>query len=91
MVAVPPSVITLTIPVVAPTGTIAVMDVSETTLKILALVLLNLTAVAPVKCVPVMVTLIPIDPLVGVKLLMVGAGTNTNVLTERLNVPPLPE
>ena len=33
---------------------------------------LKVTAVAPVRFVPVMVTLVPIGPLVGLKLVMVG-------------------
>ncbi len=38
----------------------------------LALTPLNATAVAPVKFVPLMVTLVPTDPLVGAKLVIVG-------------------
>jgi len=33
---------------------------------------LNVTAVAPVKAVPLIVTLVPAGPLVGVKLVIVG-------------------
>ena len=39
---------------------------------------LNATAVAPVKFVPLMVTLVPTGPLVGVKLVMVGGFTTVN-------------
>ena len=39
----------------------------------LALTPLNVTAVAPVKFVPLIVTLVPTGPLVGVKLVIVGA------------------
>ena len=39
---------------------------------------LNATAVAPVKFVPLMVTLLPTSPLVGVKLVMVGGFTTVN-------------
>ena len=53
----------------------------------LALVPLNLTAVAPVKFVPLMVTLIPTAPLVGVKLTIVGAGITVKVLA-LVAVPP---
>jgi hypothetical protein len=38
----------------------------------LALVPLNVTAVAPVKFVPVIVTLVPTGPVVGVKPVIVG-------------------
>src|SRR6202007_2827523 len=71
LVAVPPGVVTLIGPLVAPDGTVAVIVVAELTVK-LALVPLNRTAVAPVKLVPLMVTLVPTGPLVGVKLEMVG-------------------
>ena len=40
----------------------------------LAAVPLNRTAVAPVKFVPLIVTLVPTGPLVGVKLVIVGGG-----------------
>ena len=39
----------------------------------LALVPLNVTTVAPVKFAPLIVTLMPTGPLVGVKLVIVGA------------------
>jgi len=52
-VAVPPGVVTLIGPVVAPAGTVAVICVFESTVKVAALVVLNITAVAPKKPVPV--------------------------------------
>ena len=48
---------------------------------------LNLTAVAPVKFVPVIVTLVPVGPLVGVKLVMVGALALTVVAWRRFGAP----
>ena len=45
--------------------------VAEFTVKV-ALAPLNVTAVAPVKLVPLMVTLVPTGPLAGVKLVIVG-------------------
>src|SRR5437879_11659594 len=71
LVAVPPDVVTLMGPVVAPAGTVACITVAEFTVK-LALTPLNRTAVAVVKLVPLMVTLVPTDPLVGAKLVIVG-------------------
>jgi len=71
LVAVPPGVVTLNGPVVAPVGTVAWIAVSEVTVK-LALAPLNATVVAPVKFVPLIVTLVPTDPLVGAKLVIVG-------------------
>jgi acyl-CoA-binding protein len=67
-------------PEVAPVGTLTVIWVGELTTKPGAATLLKLTAVVPVKLVPVMTTLVPARPLVGVKLVMVGAGTVKLVL-----------
>jgi hypothetical protein len=41
---------------------------------------LKVTAVAPVKFVPLIVTLVPTDPVVGVKLPIVGEATFKNAL-----------
>src|SRR6202040_3918108 len=71
LVAVPPGVVTLSGPVVAPAGTVAWIAVAELTVKV-ALTPLNATAVAPVKFVPLIVTLAPTGPLVGAKLVIVG-------------------
>ena len=71
LVAVPAGVITLIGPVVAPAGTVAEIDVDELTVK-LAVTPLKRTADAPVKFVPLMVTLVPRPPLVGENSLMVG-------------------
>ena len=76
LVAVPPGVVTRTGPVVAPIGTVAWIAVSEVTLK-LALLPLNVTAVAPVKFVPLIITLAPTGPLAGVTLVIVGGGLFT--------------
>lgn len=59
-------------PVVAPTGTLAFTDVLLTMVKLLAGVPLKLTAVAPLKAVPVMVTVSPALPLVGVNAVREG-------------------
>ena len=56
-------------------------------MKLAALVPLNFTAVAPVKFVPVIVTLAPAGPLAGVKLVIVG-GTGTVKLLALVAVPP---
>ena len=53
----------------------------------LALTPLNLTAVAPVKVVPLIVTLVPTAPLVGVKPVIVGAGMTVK-LVALVAVPP---
>ena len=85
LLAVPPGVVTLIGPLVAPAGTVAVIAVAELTVK-LALVPLNSTAEAPVKLVPLMVTLVPTGPLPGVKLVIVG-GLITVKLLALLAVP----
>src|SRR5437773_3478413 len=79
LLAVPPEVVTLIGPLVAPAGTVTVIAVAELTVK-LALVPLNSTAVAPVKFVPLIVTVVPTDPLAGVTLVIVG-GLETVIAT----------
>jgi hypothetical protein len=54
----------------------------------LAALPLNATAVAPVKFVPLIVTLLPTAPLVGVKLVIVGALALTVKLLALVAVPP---
>ena len=66
------------LPVVEPFGTEAVIWVDEFTVK-LAAVPLNVTADAPVKPVPVMVTEVPQVPLSGVKLDTTGTETVVTV------------
>src|SRR5438876_353704 len=87
LVAVPPGVVTLSGPLVAPLGTVAAIVVAELTEK-LAFAPLNVTAVAPVKFVPVIVTMVPTGPLVGVKLVIVGALAVTVKLLELVAGPP---
>jgi hypothetical protein len=74
---VPPAVVTVTSTVPAPAGEVAVIWVAPLTVKELAAVLPNLTAVAPEKLVPAMVTLVPPvgGPVFGVTLVTVGAPT----------------
>ena len=74
---VPAGVVTEILPVVAPLGTTAVIDVADFTLIVGEAVPLNLTAVAPVKLVPVMVISFPTGPLVGVNDVTVGADAVT--------------
>ena len=54
----------------------------------LALTPLNRTAVAPVKLVPLIVTLVPTGPLVGVKLVIVGGPAVTVKALALVAVPP---
>jgi hypothetical protein len=68
---VPQGAVTLSEPVEAPPGTVAVICVSESTVK-LAAARLNATRVAPPKFVPVIVTVVPAGPLLGVKDLIPG-------------------
>ena len=72
----PPVVVTLTSTVPVPAGEVAVIEVAELTVKPVAGVAPNVTAVAPVKLVPVIVTEVPpVDgPDVGEIEVIVGAG-----------------
>jgi hypothetical protein len=86
LIAAPPCVVTLNRPVLAPAGTVARIAVADVTVK-LALAPLKLTAVTPVKFVPLIVTLVPAGPLVGVKPVIVG-GISTVKLPALIAVPP---
>jgi hypothetical protein len=72
LVAVPSGLMTEIGPVVAPAGTVAAIRVADLPLNV-ALMPLKLTAVVPVKRVPVIVTEVPTPALVGEKLVTVGA------------------
>jgi len=89
LVAVPPGVVTVTRPVVAPEGTVVFTEVAERTVKV-AEAPLNATAVAPERFVPVIVTLVPALPLVGESDEIVGAAVDpvTLKLVELVAVPP---
>jgi hypothetical protein len=67
--------VTSTMPTL-PAGEVAVICVSELTVKLVALVLPNFTELAPVNAVPVMVTDVPPEvlPEVGFSLVMEGGG-----------------
>jgi hypothetical protein len=56
--------------------------------NVVAFAPLNLTEVAPVRFVPVIVTEVPGGPLVGEKLVIVGAATVTVKLEALFVVPP---
>src|SRR5437773_1166365 len=71
LLATPPTV-TTTLPVVAPLGTDATMLVALQ-LVVVAVVPLNVTAPVVPKLVPVMVTAVPTGPVVGFRLVIVGA------------------
>jgi hypothetical protein len=84
----PAGVVTPIGPVVMPAGTKVVIWVAELTAKFVALTPLKVTAVVPLKFAPVMTTEVPVTPLVGVKLLMLGAGKVTTKLVVLVTVPP---
>jgi hypothetical protein len=73
LLAIPLAVVTLTLPVV-PAATTAVILVALTTVNEAAAVPPKLTAVAPVKLVPVIVTVCPVPAEVGLKDVIVGGG-----------------
>jgi hypothetical protein len=92
LVAVPPGVVTVILPVVAPVGTVAVICVAEFTWNVVAATLLNFTELVvklvppavPLKFVPVIVTDVPTGPNSGVNEVIVGAGTGVTVKTPEL-------
>jgi hypothetical protein len=74
LVAVLPATVTVILPVVAPAGTVVVMDVVVLAVAV-AVVPLNLTVLlagVALKFVPVIVTVVPVTPDVGVKEVIVG-------------------
>ena len=70
-VAVPPNVVTVTFPEL-PFGTTAVIEVGEFTVKLNVPVTPKPTLVTAIKFVPVIVTDVPVVPLVGVNDVIVG-------------------
>jgi hypothetical protein len=66
--------------------TTAVIWVAELTVKLWAATVPNLTAVAPVKLVPVMIIEVPVPPEVGVKPVITGGWIKVKLLLE-LPVP----
>ncbi len=85
-VAVPPGVTTETGPVVAPLGTEVEIWLASV-IENVAAVPLNFTLVAPLKFVPVSVTLVPTGPLVGETAVIAGAATLTVKLLADVAVP----
>jgi hypothetical protein len=59
----PTALVTVTVPVVAPAGTVAVTDVDELTVNVGALVPFTETEVTPDKAVPVIVKVLPMQAL----------------------------
>jgi hypothetical protein len=78
LVPVPAAVVTETLPATAPLGTDALICVADSTLND-ALTPPNVTLLAPLKFVPVIVTLLPVMPVVGVNELTVGATCGVTV------------
>jgi hypothetical protein len=81
LVAVPSSVMTVMRPVLAPKGTVEVMAPELLTVNVVP-VPLNLTSVAPMKFVPVIVTPVPAAPIAGAKEVMVGVTVKRVVVTK---------
>ena len=72
LVALPAGVTTPILPVFAPAGTVALMWVSEYTMKLVAATPPKVTLVASLKFCPAINTLLPSGPNLGEKLLMDG-------------------
>ena len=88
LVAVPPGVVTEIVPVVAPVGTVAVTEVAVLVENVAAKPL-NLTAVTPVRLVPVMVTLCPTCPVVGENDVIVGTPATVKAKALVAGPPPV--
>ena len=71
-------------------GTVALMEVSDRMLKLAALIPLNRTAVTSVKLTPLMVTLVPAEPLAGEKSVIAGIGGRTSLTAVAASSMPLP-
>jgi len=92
LVPVPAGVVTAIGPVVAPLGTVAVICVAAFTVKVVAATPPKVTAVAPVKFAPRIVTVVPTPPLGGENEEITGAGGGGGVAervkeADRENVP----
>jgi hypothetical protein len=84
-----PLTVTTTLPVVAPVGTVATIDVAPQLVIVVAVVPLNFTVLVPwvvPKFVPVIVTDAPTAPDVGDRLVMLGVGSTVNA-TPLLSTP----
>ena len=81
LVAIPPGVVIPILPVFAPFGTVAITFVAKLIVNVVAVMPPNVTLLVCVSPVPVIMTEVPILPLVGVKLAIVGMTRNTLLLT----------
>ena len=81
LVALAVAVDTRTGPVVAPSGTVALICVAETIFQTLAATLLNCTLVTEDRFVPLINTLVPTGPLAGENEEMLGAGSAATTVT----------
>jgi len=88
LVTVPPGVVSEILPVVAVAGTTAVTDVAVFAENV-AVTPLNLTEETPVRFVPVITTLVPALPLVGVNDVMVGAAATVKTVALFAGPPPV--
>jgi hypothetical protein len=90
LVAVPAGVVTVMGPVLAPLGTVALINVSEATENVGAVTPLKVTLLAPVRCVPVIDTLVPSGALVGANDEIVGAAGGVVVTVKAIVLVPVP-
>lgn len=84
---VPPGVVTEIVPVVAPTGTVAISEVDVTDEIDVEATPLKLTKVAPARLVPLIVMALPAKPLVGPNVVTVGNGSVTTKAVGLYAVP----
>jgi len=90
LVPVPLLVVTVINPEVAPAGTLVVICPSLSTVYGEAVVPLNFTALAPVKPLPLIATVAPVKPAVGVKPVTAGPPTTVKFGVPRLTVLAAP-
>ena len=83
----PLDVVTVTVPVVAPVGTVVVIWVAETTVKVAA-VPLKLTLVAPFRLVPRSLMEAPTLPEVGIGCTNGPSPIDKRKIVPQLKVPP---
>jgi len=79
--AVPPAVVTVTTPVIAEDGTVAVIDVSDPTVYAVAGTVPNFTPLAAVNPLPVRVTVVPGGPLPGATVAITGGAGPVGAVT----------
>jgi hypothetical protein len=88
LTALPPGVTTRTLPLAAPAGTVARILVGDRMVNVAGLLLLKITVLVPLKCVPLMTIASPTAPELFEKPLIVGGGVVRVNVAALVAVPP---